>query len=435
MKEGAFELSNDSRRVMDCRRALEALRNGVPNRDAVRVLGCNQSEVERRFLGQLASVESALQEECQVPGLLIAGGFGTGKSHLLEYLEHVALSKGFVCSRVVISKETPLYDPAKVYAAAIEAAVVPELNGQAIKEIAHRLQPDSQRYAELFQWVNRDDSGVSTLFPATLLLHERLRNDLEMIEEITGFWSGEKMPIKRVRDGLRQIGQTAAYVLKAVSVRELALQRFSFAARLILGAGYKGWVLLIDEVELIGRYSLLQRGKSYAELVRWMGKIEDRQHPGLTAVAAITDDFALAVLREKGDRDSVGPKLHAKGTDEFMALAARAEAGMRIIEREAVILSPPNQLTLEHTYKQLKEIYRDAYGWSPPDFIPPEWSTRKAMRSYVRRWINEWDLKRLFPGQDVRIEEREVRPGYEEDRGLEQDSDPSGTDEIFQGIG
>lgn len=420
---------------MNCRRALEALRNGVPNRDAVRVLGCGQSEVERRFTDQLVLVESAVQEERQVPGLLIAGGFGTGKSHLLEHFEHVALSKNFVCSRIVISKETPLYDPAKVYAAAIEAAVVPGLNGQAIKEIAHRLKPDSRSYAEFFQWANRDDSGVSALFPATLLLHERLKNDLEMVEEITSFWSGEKLPIKRARDGLKQIGQTSAYVLKAVPVRELALQRFSFAARLILGASYRGWVLLIDEVELIGRYSLLQRGKSYAELARWMGKIEGQQYPGLTAVAAITDDFQSIVLRERGDRDSVGPKLQSKGTDEFRALAARAEAGMRIIERDAITLSPPNPSTLKHTYDQLREIYRDAYEWSPPDFVSPEWAVSKAMRSYVRRWINEWDLKRLFPDEEQEIEERVLEPDYTEDKDLEHDSYPSGADEIFQEIG
>lgn len=421
-------MNNDSRRIMNCRRALEALRNGVPNRDAVRVLGCGQPEVERRFSDQLAAVESAVQEERQTPGLLIAGGYGTGKSHLLEYFEHLALSKNFVCSRIVISKETPLYDPAKVYAAAIEAAVVLGLTGQAIKEIALGLKPDSQRYAEFSKWVNRDDSGVSALFPATLLLHERLQNDLEKVEEITSFWSGEKLPIQRVRDGLKQIGQTSAYVLKAVPVRELALQRFSFAARLVLGAGYKGWILLIDEVELIGRYSLLQRGKSYAELARWMGKIEGQQYPGLTAVAAITDDFASEVLSDKGDRDLVGPKLQSKGTDEFMALAARAEAGMRIIECEAITLSPPEPSTLRRTYDQLREIYHDAYGWSPPDFISPDWAITKAMRSYVRRWINEWDLKRLFPDEEQEIEERVLKPDYTEDKDLEQDAYTSETE-------
>lgn len=427
-------MNNDSR-IMHCRRALEALRNGVPNRDAVRVLGCGQPEVERRLTDQLASVESAVQEERQAPGLLIAGGYGTGKSHLLEYFEHLALSKNFVCSRIVISKETPLYDPAKVYAAAIEAAVVPGLSGQAIKEIALRLQLDSQSYAEFFKWANRDDNGVSALFPATLLLHERLRNDLEMVEEITSFWSGEKLSTKRARDGLKQIGQTSAYVLKAAPVRELALQRFSFAARLVLGAGYKGWVLLIDEVELVGRYSLLQRGKSYAELARWMGKIEGRQYPGLTAVAAITDDFASNVLSEKGDRDLVGPKLQSKGMDEFRTLAAQAEAGMRIIERDAVTLLPPERSALKGTYDQLREIYRDAYGWLPPDFVPPDWSTTRRMRSYVRRWINEWDLQRLFPEEEQEIVEDVLKPDYTEAKDLEQDAYTNETDEICQEIG
>src|SRR3990172_13398563 len=107
----------------DLRRALEALRNGVPNRDAVRVLGCAQDEVVQRFQQQLDAVETAVQQDRQAKGMLVAGGFGSGKSHLLEYLKHLALERNFICSLIVISKETPLYDPAKLYAAAIEAAV------------------------------------------------------------------------------------------------------------------------------------------------------------------------------------------------------------------------------------------------------------------------------------------------------------------------
>src|SRR5258707_773118 len=126
----------DEHDAVDFRRALEALRNGVPNRDAVRVMGCSQKEAEQAFLKQLDSADEHLQKGKQVPGLLISGGFGSGKSHLLEHLENLALSRKFVCSRVVISKETPLYDPVKVYKAAINAALVPKMTGQAIQEIA-----------------------------------------------------------------------------------------------------------------------------------------------------------------------------------------------------------------------------------------------------------------------------------------------------------
>jgi hypothetical protein len=41
------------------------------------------------------------------------------------------------------------------------------------------------------------------------------------------------------------------------------------------------------------------------------------------------------------------------------------------------------------------------------------------MRSYVRRWINEWDLKRLDPVAEVHTEEDELRIDYGEDQELE----------------
>src|SRR5947209_5742947 len=118
--------------VIDYRRALEALRNGVPNREAVSMLGSNQRAVESAFLQKLVAVKSAADDGKQVPGLLIAGGFGAGKSHLLDYLEYLAVSNNFVCSRVVISKETPLFDPAKVYLAAMDGAVAPGISNEAI---------------------------------------------------------------------------------------------------------------------------------------------------------------------------------------------------------------------------------------------------------------------------------------------------------------
>ncbi len=406
---------------IEYRRALEALRNGVPNRHAVSVLGSNQPKVESVFLKRLSSAN----EGKRVPGLLISGGFGSGKSHLLDYFEHLAIGKNFVCSRVVISKETPLFDPAKMYSAAIDSALVPGVSGEAIREIALRLQPNSRAYAEFFEWANSPASRLSELFKATILLHERLNNDPELVDQIANFWSGERIAVSRIRQGLKQVNCSGMYSLKPVKIKDLALQRFIFASRLILRAGYSGWVLLIDEVELVGRYSLLQRGKSYAELARWMGRVEGEVYPGLIAVAAITDDFGLAVLQEKGDRDIVGAKLLAKDTDEYLTLAGRAETGMRLIEREALALEPPDESTLTHTYQRLKEIHSKAYSWDPPEIPPAVISMTRRMRSYVRRWVNEWDLKRLYPGAELSTEEeQEIGPAYEEDDSLEQPSEP-----------
>lgn len=112
------------------RRALEALRAGVPNRDAVSALGSDQIAVEDRFSELLDAIASR-PSSTPVAGMVVSGGFGAGKSHVLEHLAHTALDAGFVVSKVVVSKETALHDPAKVFAAAIADAIVPGKTGSA----------------------------------------------------------------------------------------------------------------------------------------------------------------------------------------------------------------------------------------------------------------------------------------------------------------
>jgi hypothetical protein len=379
------------------RRALEALRAGVPNRDAVAVLGSMQRGVEDRFSELLAAVR-ALPGGPAPGGMLVGGGFGTGKSHVLEHLAHVALSEGFVVSKVVVSKETPLYDPVKVYRAAIEHAEVPGRPGSAIDEIAAGLQEDSSRYADLYRWAHQDDAAVDSRFAATLFLHDYGRGDEEFTDRIVRFWSGDPLPVADLRRRLREAGAAATYRLAAVKERDLCRQRFRFVARLVQAAGHAGWVVLLDEAELIGRYTSLQRAKSYAELARWVRGDRDDPAAPICAVLTTVDDFETQVLVGKNDNELIGKRLRARGTVEDELLAAQAEVGMRVIEREQVQLQPPGREELDRTYAQLKQIHAEAYGWEPPDVTGLERLPSNRMRQYVRTWINEWDLRLLDPG-------------------------------------
>ena len=329
---------------LQARRALEALRSGVPNKDAVQSLGCDQPAVIERYTRQLsATIDSAPGGE-QALGLIVEGGFGAGKSHLLEYLKYLALEQGFVCSVVVLGKETPLYDPAKVFAAASEAAEAKDVSGNAIQEIAARIDTSRDDYGEFSRRAYREEPG---LLAATLMLHERLGEE-EALEHIRNFWAGEKLPVAEIRQGMKQIGQANAFQIRSIPAKELPLQRFRFATQLFRAAGYRGWVLLFDEVELIGKYSRLQRARSYAELARWLGVVESDRYAGLLSVATITDDFASAVLMGKQDMDHIGPFLESKGTEVYQEMAGRAVTGMRLISRDASLLhAQANHLVLE----------------------------------------------------------------------------------------
>jgi RecA/RadA recombinase len=408
---------NGGRSSVQARRALEALRAGVPNRDAVAALGSLQTGVEDRFSELLESVTSKAESE-PPGGMLIGGGFGSGKSHVLGHLAARALDAGFVVSKVVISKETAMHDPAKVYRSAIDDARLPGKPGSAIDEIAVGLHTDSAEYAELYRWVHRDDAPVDSRFAASLFLYEYARGDAEFADRIVRFWAGEKLPVADLRRRLKEAGAASTYRLAAAKERDLATQRFRFVPRLMQAAGYRGWVILLDEVELIGRYSLLQRSRSYAEVARWVRG--DRDDPGapLGAVLTTVDDFDAQVLVGKNDVELIPKRLRLKGTAEHDLLATAAETGMRIMEREQIPLQPPDLDALDRTYLLLKEIHAGAYGWTPPDVEGLERLPSNRMRQYVRAWIHEWDLRRLDPSYRPDIAATEVVVDFTEDAEL-----------------
>ena len=413
-------MRSTGRSRLNSRRALEALRNGVPNSDAVAVLGCNQPVVEQEFETMLDRVANGGEGPDSGSGMLVAGDFGTGKSHLLGYLETQALGRNFVCSRVVVSKETPLFDMDKMFRAAVENGKVPGVTGQMVEEITHRLDYNSQGYADFFVWANQENNGLHRILPATLMVHEK-DNDTELLNEIYRFWSGDRIQLKSVRDGLRHIGQNQAYQFRAPLARDMPPQKFRFVLELIKAAGYMGWVVLVDEIELVANYSVLQRARSYAELTRWMGQATEERYPGLVVVGTLTADFASVVLDDKEDRDKAVPRLRARGRDADLLTAARAETGMRLLERGVRNLDEPDEKMLLSLYHQLKEIHSEAYEWDVPDIRDDTGrGGQGTIRSYVRRWINEWDLRRLYPDSEPEIEETELAFSYEEDPTLEQ---------------
>ena len=400
------------------RRAIEALRAGVPNRDAVRALGCEQPAIEDRFRAQLQAAKEEAKKGAQAPGLLIAGDFGTGKSHLLEYLQHIALEEHFVCSKVVISKETPLYDPAKFYRSAMRAAVVPGKRGAALTEVAAHLDPASEAYTALSTWAH--SATLNSRFAATLFLFKRMGTDMELRNRLVSFWSGDPLDAGEIKKYLKACGERATYKIEKITLRDLALQRFQFVPRLLMAAGYAGWVLLVDEVELIGRYSWLQRAKSYADLLRWMGKLPGQHVPGLVTVFALMSNFESYILEERDDLEVVPRKLRDKGAED---LARQAERGMRIIQKEKLRLKAPDAQAVQQTCEKVRAIHAEAYGWQPPLLSFDERLSTTSMREYVKRWITEWDLKRLDPAYTPAIEKTALDQNYSEDTALETSSE------------
>jgi len=421
------EWGDDVKDRLAQRRAVEALRSGVPNADAVAALGSGQADIEDRFTALLDNVGGPRDDRAGRASMLLGGGFGEGKSHLLTHLGHLATSAGFVVSTVVISKETPLHDPAKVLRAAVESAVAPDGARDVVAEAAAALDTEGDGYTELLRWLRGPGRDLNERFEATLLLHQRLGSDApgadeEFLDTIVRFWSGDPLLMPGLRRQLKAVGEAKSFTFAPIKVRELARQRLRFLPQLLRAAGHAGWVVLFDEVELIGRYSLLQRGRSYAELARWLdGNPGDGGEP-LVTVAAITDDFEAAVLVGKGDREILPSRLRDKLTQEYAEMAALAEIGMRGIERDLLHLVPPDEAELDRAYNTLRKLHGGAFGWDPPDVAGLEQLGATRMRQYVRAWINEWDLVRLDPAYRPVTDVVDIPGSYGELDELDEDS-------------
>ena len=394
-------------------RAIEALRAGVPNRDAVRALGSSQPAVEDRFEETLTAVRQGFENGRGAEGVLFAGDFGSGKSHLLEYLQHVALEKGFVCSKVVISRETPLYDAVRIYDAAIQSAKVPEWSGNILSAIAKNLEFESPEYDDFKRWAFDPNTSPNSRFAASMYIFQQGAGGRypEISDRILQFWGGVKAPDKEMMAWLKELGEETAFKFDKATNRDLVWQRYEFMSRLAVAAGYAGWILLIDEVELMGRYSLGQRAKSYGEMAKLLGILDEPPIPGLGTVCAITSAYQMEVMDDRRDDEKISAKLRSTGDLGDWLLAGQADRGMqkiRQIPQDNMILE--ESIDLAEIYGDCQNIYSQAYGWqAPADFKSNEtW----RIRQHIKHWINSWDLARLFPEHESELQVTALEPSY-----------------------
>jgi hypothetical protein len=413
--------------TLEARMAIEALRAGVPNRAAIRLMGTEQTGIEHAFEAALSAAwgdTAAARGKGGASGLGMAGGFGTGKSHLLGFLAGVARQQRFVVSRVVVSKETPLSHPGHLLAAALRDAALPDRPDDPVAACvtALREQPEALEAMEIA--VSMPDAGFAPLFAACLFLVRRAATPPETLRRIARLWSGAKVSVPAIRQALVTAGAGRTYSLKTVPAAALTQQLTRYAPLLFRAVGYAGWCILLDEVELIGRYTPLQRALSYAALGGLLGLDGQHRYPGIVAAYAITDDFVAAVINAREDSEKLPERLTQKGRP---AEAAMALSAIRHIERTVLHnrLLPPTLDDLIACHDKVRRLYSAAYEWPAPPLPRAERTATRTLRQYIKGWITQWDLRRLR-GADVPLLTGGIASNYTEDATL---AEPPGLDD------
>ena len=264
---------------------------------------------------------------------------------------------------------------------------------------------------------------LATMFAATLRVYED-DWDTALRTSIEGWWSGEKLRVADVRDALKRMQRHRDVPCQGAKAHELPGQRTRFATDFVR-ARHRGWVLLLDELELIGQYSRLQRARSYAALARWMGIEQSAPAPEIVVVGAITDDYAAAKI---GPEEGAGDRIDANATladrPRHKHLRDACEAGMRFIERNCIELGESDEERNRDILERLRNIYSRAYDWETPPATPLRHAAESwmKMRHRIRAPIEEWDLLRLDPETTPYIIAEEERADYTERPELEKEA-------------
>jgi hypothetical protein len=307
-----------------------------------------------------------------------------------------------------------------MFTAALRNTIVPGHTDDAMTVALAELQRQPEALQALEARVSAPGSEMVTVFTAIMhLLNQQLPPDL--LARIEGFLAGGKLPAPALRQALAQIGARHRFDLGRTTDSVLTWQRERFAPLLFRAAGFAGWCVLIDEVELIGRYAPVQRARAYVELARWLGLDAASPNPGTYVAAAITDDFASQVISARQDDTKLLDRLRSKATpsDANLALAA-----IRAIEA-ASSLRPPTEADLHRHAETLRRGYSLAYGWDAPPAEVGERRANRTMRHHIRGWIAQWDILRL-QGRSVVLEHAQLQSNYTESETL---SEPPTTSE------
>ena len=401
----------------EARMAIEALRVGVPNRAAIRQMGTEQTSIEDAFDAALSAAWSdTLPAGAGTTGIGLAGGFGTGKSHLLGYLAEVARQQGFVVSRVVVSKETPLSHAGHVLAAALRDATLPDRPDDPIAACVAALREQPEALEAMDVTVSTPDAGFAPIFAACLFLVRRASTPPETLRQIARLWSGAKISTSAIRQALAASGAGRMYPLKAIPSAALTEQLTRFVPLLFRAVGYAGWCVLFDELELIGRYTPLQRALSYASLGAWLGLDSESRFLGIVTAYAITDDFATAVINPRLDAEKLPERLILKGraTDATVARLAIRHIQRTVLQNRLV---PPTMHDLTACHEKVQRLYSTAYDWGAPPLPPEERTSSRTLRQYIKGWITRWDMLRLGGG-DVLLIAGSIASNYTEDATL-----------------
>ncbi len=331
----------------EARHMIEALRSGVPSR----AVGQYFSEARPKIMKEISDHLDQVCEQGKSSGMVICGKYGEGKTHLLNTVFNLAHSNNMVVSYLSLSKETPMDKLYLVYQKLIQSTYLPQREQPGFLSELDKISAKSPTANEMLLYAAKqlETDKLYYLFRSYLNTEDAdekflLQADLE----------GDFVANASLKKIYRRIfNQPVKYNVNFTKTKHCR-DYISFMSHLFTQMGYKGWAILIDETELMGRLGRKARLNAYRNMA---GFLLPDQCPEMT--------FSIFALSASYVEDVIEGKHEYMNLEEIYPEEQEPTRSVLDMLTKAPQLLPLTKEEINEVLCKIQDFHGKAYEWTP----------------------------------------------------------------------
>lgn len=332
---------------VEARHIIEALRSGIPSR----AVGQYFSEARPKIMREISDRLDLVCEQGKASGMIISGKYGEGKTHLLNTVFNLAHSNNMVVSYLSLSKETPMDKMYLVYQKLIGNTYLPKRQQPGFMHELEKISANSPVANEMLLYAAKqlETDKLYYLFRSYLNTEDSDEKFLLQADLEGDFIANA--PLKKIYR--RIFNQTVKYNVNFTKTKHCQ-DYFSFMSHLFTQMGYHGWVLLIDETELMGRLSKKARLNAYRNMAKFL--LPERCPESTFSIFALSASYAEDVIEGKHEYENLAV-IYPEEQEP-------AKTVLDLLSRAPQLVPLTRDEIHEILYK-IQDFHGKAYEWTP----------------------------------------------------------------------
>lgn len=331
----------------EARHIIEALRSGIPSR----AVGQYFSEARPKILKEISNRLDWVCEQGRSNGMVISGKYGEGKTHLLNTVFNLAHSNNMVVSYISLSKETPMDKLYLVYQKIIQNTYLPQRRQAGFMQELEKISANSPIANEMLLYSAKQLETDKLYYLLRSYLNTEDSDEKFLLQaDLEGDFIANA-PLKKIYR--RIFNQPAKYNVNFSKTKHCQ-DYFSFMSHLFTQMGYHGWVILIDETELMGRLGKKARLNAYRNMARFL--LPEQCLENTFSMFALSASYTEDVIEGKHEYENL-EAIYPETQEPFKTVLNLLVGAPQLL--------PLTKSEINEVLSKIQDFHGKAYGWNP----------------------------------------------------------------------